>query len=106
MKMYRHVPRAPYIRAGIAVDQRPATGVNRARPLAYDIAFHLPVSLCYLIDGCFTYLRYQQTCYGHTSDKVTRKPTSSDISALFISKYRVKTHKDQLYFGNQSVTGT
>lgn len=31
------------MRAGIAVDQRPATGVNRARPLAYDIAF-LPVN--------------------------------------------------------------
>lgn len=31
------------MRAGIAVDQRPATGVNLARPLAYDIAF-LPVN--------------------------------------------------------------
>ena len=33
------VPSIPYTSAGIAVDHRPATGVNCARPLAYDMPY-------------------------------------------------------------------
>jgi hypothetical protein len=37
MQTYRHVPRIPYIKAGIAADHSPAMGDNFAKPLAYDI---------------------------------------------------------------------
>lgn len=96
MKMYRHVPRAPYIRAGIAVDQRPATGVNRARPLAYDIAFSpasqplLPYRWVFYLLAVSTdmlrthqrqghqktyIVRYQRTLYFEVQSEDPQRPT-------------------------------